>query len=553
MRILFIMLDLRYTKYYYETLRLLMNHGHSIHVGFFNSSEPARETLHERLKEEFPDLFSYGKAPRKRSDLWNDLCVALSWGMDYLLYLGAIFKNSRRLRERTESRMHPAFVWITNRCPLVRTPKGLAILAPLLRISYDSIPAGRSIKGYIRSFQPDVLLVTPLVVHGTLQSEYLKAAKKLGVVSAHCVASWDNLTTKGVIRGNPDKVIVWNEVQKEEAVTLHGVSPEKVVVTGSQYFDPWFTHQPSRTRPEFCRVVGLPPDQLIVLYLCSSNFMAPNEPPFVLRWIAALRNSGIPRLAEAGILIRPYPEYVDKWKAIDFGDYGHVVVWPPDGEYPQTDTGKSNFFDSIYYSFAVVGINTTAMIESAILGKCVLTVLAPELNESQTNTIHFNYLKQERGGILYLARDLKEHVKQLKEILDGGDRLKSQVETFVRNFARPHGMTAQCVPILSHAIQELNRANPENTHPLPVHFLVRLILYPVAFSLKMYNLSRRRKNKNKKSERKRLISDANKRGDDPLKYIRAIRPRPGADACDAGAPLGFQRQGNSGDNGDSVA
>jgi len=553
MRILFIMLDLRYTKYYYETLRWLMNHGHSIHVGFFNSREPAREALHERLKEEFPDLFSCGNAPRKRSDLWNDLCVALSWGLDYLLYLAPLFKNARRLRERTESRMRPAFVWLTNRCPLARTPKGLAMLARLLRISYDSIPAGRSIKEYIGSFQPDVLLVTPLVVHGSLQSEYLKAARKLGVVSAHCVASWDNLTTKGVIKGNPDKVIVWNEVQKEETVTLHGVSPDRVVVTGAQYFDPWFTHQPSRSKGEFCRAVGLPPDRLIVLFLCSSNFMAPNEPQFVVRWIGALRNSGIPRLAEAGILIRPYPDYVDKWKAIDWNDSGYVVVWPPDGEYPQTDTGKSNFFDSIYHSFAVVGINTTAMIESAILGKCVLTVLAPELNECQTNTIHFNYLKRERGGILYLARDLKEHVKQLEEILDGGDRLRPQVETFVRNFARPHGMTAPCVPILSDAIQELNRVTPEDTHPSPVHLLLRLILYPAAFLLKIYNHARRRQSKNEKTERKRLISDANGRGGDPLEAIRAVRPKPRAETGGARPPRGFHPQERSGDDRESVA
>ena len=523
MRICFVMLDLRYTKYYYETLRSLLRDGHTIHVGYFNLKEPPRETLHQHLRAEFSESFSLGQAPRKRSDMWNDLSTALSWGMDYLLYLGPRFENARRLRERVEARMHPAYVWLTTKCPVVKTAGGLALVNRLLKAAYDSIGSDPAIREYIQDFRPDVLLVSPLVVHGTLQSEYLKAARELGVASALCVASWDNLTTKGVIRGNPDRVIVWNETQEQEAVTLHGMAPQQLVVTGAQYFDEWFKRRPSRSREEFCKVVGLPAGRPILLYLCSSSFMAPNEPPFVLRWIMALRRSGIPQLAEAGILIRPYPEYVDKWKTVDFSSCGNVVVWPPDGEYTYTDMGKLNFYDSIYHSFAVVGINTTAMIESVIIGKCVLTIMAPELNESQENTLHFHYLRQERGGFLYVAQNLDEHVQQLREILDGGDRLYTKVRAFVKNFARPHGMEIDCIPILVRTILNLPAAVSAHTRPVASHLLARLVLYPVALFLSIYTLLHRGEAKRRKSERKRLVCEANIRGDDPLEYIRAAK------------------------------
>ena len=57
-----------------------------------------------------------------------------------------------------------------------------------------------------------------------------------------------------------------------------------------------------------------------------------------------------------------------------------------------------DFFDSLAYSAAVVGINTSALIESAIAGKNVFTILAPEFRGTQEGTLHFHYLVAEHGG-----------------------------------------------------------------------------------------------------------------------------------------------------------
>jgi hypothetical protein len=228
--------------------------------------------------------------------------------------------------------------------------------------------------------------------------------------------------------------------EEKEAVDLHGADAERIVVTGAPYFDAWFVRSPSRNREDFCRTVGLPPDRPILMYMCSSNFMAPNERAFVLKWIGSIRSSGIPGLSEAGFLIRPYPEYDDQWQSVDFSPYGDIVVWPPDGEYAITKSAKRNFYDSVYHSIAVVGVNITAIIESAIIGRCGLSVLASEFNESQSNTIHFSYLKQENGGFLYLAKDLDEHIAQLQVVLRNSDRMSRQIAQFVAHFAQPHGI-----------------------------------------------------------------------------------------------------------------
>src|SRR6185436_15012933 len=118
------------------------------------------------------------------------------------------------------------------------------------------------------------------------------SARALGIRTALCVASWDNLTNKGLIHGDVDLVTVWNDAMKQEAVAFHGIAPARVAVTGAQPFDHWFEWSPRTTREEFCRRVGLPAGKPYILYLCSSGFIAPQESPFVKNWVAQIRQSG---------------------------------------------------------------------------------------------------------------------------------------------------------------------------------------------------------------------------------------------------------------------
>ena len=526
MKILFMMTEPRVMKYYHDTLRFMLKAGHRVHVAYFSLEKYRRGTLHEELAGEFPERFRYEVVSGKRPGLWRDLLIAMSWAEDYLFFLKPFFSSAARLRERVQVRISPAFVWLTNRCPGFKTPAGRDALAAMLRAIDRAVPASRRFKRFIRGINPDALLVSPLLSHSGLQSEFLRAAGSLGIPTAYCVASWDNLTTKGAMRGHPDRIILWNEIQRKEAIDLHGAKAERIVVTGAQYFDEWFVRSPSRSREEFCRAVGLSPDRPIFLYMCSSNFMAPNERAFVLKWIEAIRGSGAPELCEAGFLIRPYPEYAEQWQAVDFTPYGNVVVWPAGGEYAITESAKRNFYDSVYHSMAVVGVNTTAMIESAIIGKCVLSVLASEFNESQSNTIHFSYLKQENGGFLYLAKDLDEHIAQLRIILRDNDRMSQQIARFVARFARPHGMRQPCVPVVAQAIAELGSTAPARP-PTPVRtLLLRCALYPVALAFKVGRLLARLVKKREKHERKKRLRAAAAQGADPLAYVRADKTEP---------------------------
>jgi hypothetical protein len=318
-----------------------------------------------------------------------------------------------------------------------------------------AIPTSRRVDRYIRERAPDVVLTTSVVKLASLQVDLLKSARRLRIPAAACVASWDNLTNKGLLKFTPERVFVWNELQRREAVELHGIPADRVVATGAQLFDSWFERRPSTSRDEFVRKIGLDPAHPYVLFLGSSPFVtnhSDDEVRFVARWIDALRGSGDERLRRLGIAIRPHP--VGKgWRGADLGRFQNVVIWPPRSVRPVTPEEHADFFDSIAHSAAVVGINTTAMIEAAIVGKSVLTVLAPEF--AQETTLHFHYLLEENGGFLHVASSPAEHIGQLARVLaeDAGDAERRR--RFVESFVRPHGLERPATPILADAVEEL--------------------------------------------------------------------------------------------------
>ena len=114
------------------------------------------------------------------------------------------------------------------------------------------------------------------------------------------------------------------------------------------------------------------------------------------------------------------------------------------------------FYDSLAHSAAVVGINTTAMIEAAVVGKSVLTVLAPEFG--QESTLHFHYLLEENGGFLHVASSLDEHAEQLGRVLEDRVEDAEQRRRFVESFVRPHGLDRRATPIFADAVEELASA-----------------------------------------------------------------------------------------------
>ena len=456
MNVLFVMRHSGYLRNFESTVRLLCDRGHAVRLAF---PVPGHHTVLDPLDvaqelERIYPKFARVTMP-SREDAWGYAARDLRIGADYLRYLTPAFRNAPKLVDRARREAPRAIVRRAAHGPL-STRAGRALLLRGVRAVERAVPTDPRIDAFLEANRPDVLVVTPLIEPGAPQAEYVRSARALGIRTALCVASWDNLTNKGLIHGDVDLVTVWNDMMKREAVELHGVPARRIAVTGAQPFDHWFTWQPATTRDEFCAKVGLPAERPYVLYLCSSRFIAPEEVPFVKRWVQALRRSSSPLLRDAGVLVRPHPQNADQWEQADLTEWGGAVtIWPPEGEAPADARSRADYFDSIYHSAAVVGVNTTAEIESAIIGRSVYTVLAPEFRETQDGTLHFDHLRRVNGGLLHEAFSLEEHVRQLEQGVRDGTANGVRCRRFVKAFVRPYGLDTPATPRVVDALETL--------------------------------------------------------------------------------------------------
>jgi hypothetical protein len=119
---------------------------------------------------------------------------------------------------------------------------------------------------------------------------------------------------------------------------------------------------------------------------------------------------------------------------------------------------RDDYFDSLYHCAVAVGVNTSAMIEAAIVGRVVHTVLAPEFGETQGGTLHFRYLTPENGGCLRVGRTLDEHIAQLAETLHRPEEWHERSRSFVSNFVRPNGWDVAATPLVADAIEQVIQA-----------------------------------------------------------------------------------------------
>ena len=464
-RVLFSVRNPSYVRHYESVLRLLAARGHEVDLVTERPEHHSWTPPVERLAHEVPAI-RLSLMPALARDPWFELATRLRQARFYLRFLDEEYAGMRALLERARSRAPLLAIRIAEFPGIGR--RGRHLLARIISVLEHATGTARAFHGYLREMRPDVVVSTPLVVLKTTQLDFGRAAVELGIRNVFAVASWDNLSSKGELTFMPQTVVVWNETQRREAAELHQIDSSRVVVTGAQLFDDWFERRPSTSREEFCARVALRPDRPIVLYVCSALLEgSPPEPRFVEPWVRSLRQSAHSVLRDCNILIRPHFKRGSEWAGVSLADLPNVVCWPPLGAVPVDAASKTDYFDSLYHASAVVGLNTSAMIEAGILGRPVYTVLLPEFRDSQEGTVHFHYLLDGPDALLHAARSIEQHADDLAAGLEGRSADPDRSANFVRTFVRPGPIETPATVRFVDALEEIVRAPAPAPQPAP--------------------------------------------------------------------------------------
>jgi hypothetical protein len=205
----------------------------------------------------------------------------------------------------------------------------------------------------------------------------LRTAKRRGVRSMAIDPSWDNFTNKLIPVRQVDRLVVWNEIMKAQAVALHGYDPAAISVAGAPQFDPHFG---ARTpRGEFFARIGADPHRKLIALTTTPRSLYSHH-DHVLRALVKAIGSG--RLPNAQVLVRLHPrDEFDAYK--EFANVPHVIIEKPFRDTVKVADGlaidvmpenQKHLGDTLYHADVVVNVASTITIEACIFDTPVVNI-----------------------------------------------------------------------------------------------------------------------------------------------------------------------------------
>lgn len=101
------------------------------------------------------------------------------------------------------------------------------------------LPVPLYVREALAAARPDLFLWPTLLHMDALENDWVKAAKAMGIPVLGAPASWDTLTTKGGFLVRPERLLVWGQASRRQAVEQHGFASEAVSAPGPPHFVPY--------------------------------------------------------------------------------------------------------------------------------------------------------------------------------------------------------------------------------------------------------------------------------------------------------------------------
>lgn len=299
---------------------------------------------------------------------------------------------------------------------------------------------------------------------GLIQAEVplLRTAVRRGVPSIAVDASWDNFTNKILPVRRVSRLVVWNQLMKQQAIAFHGYRPDDVHVTGPQHWDLYFRRGRESTRETFFRRIGADPTRKLVTLTTTPLELYPHYDHVLRVMIEAMTRGRWPGGCQ--LLVRVHPrDDLDRYRA--FVDQPHVIVEKPfrttvkagDGlSVDITTESQQHLADTLRHSDVVVQVASTIAVEAAVFDTPVVNVsfdgeVPAEWTRSARRYLRFTHFANVvRHGAVSLAESPEQLVEGVAAYLtdptlDAGGRRRVVQEQCQFLDGRSADRVAACV------------------------------------------------------------------------------------------------------------
>jgi len=228
-------------------------------------------------------------------------------------------------------------------------------------------------------YEPDAVLITyPFSYH---IYPILRGAAGRKIPTIAYVPSWDNLTSKWEVPAKFSRMIVWNQIMKNEAVEFLDYKPDDVQICGVPQFDLYTDSSTIIPKKDFLRTIGANPKKKLLLYCTGTPALYKDEADIVQIIYDAMVEGKFSKPCQ--LLIRLHPRR-DRSDFATFEGKPDVMIQTPgtassafakSGYFWVSDTADYRILaNTIAHCDVMINVASTVTIESCILDRPVVNI-----------------------------------------------------------------------------------------------------------------------------------------------------------------------------------
>lgn len=227
-----------------------------------------------------------------------------------------------------------------------------------------------------KKYRPSLVFVTSIAFEG--DAAVLKEAKSHKIPTVGMAKSWDNFC-KNSFRVKADKLIVWSEFMKEQAIKYQSYKPQNIYIAGVPQFDYYSNYEATQNRREFFQKIGADPNKKLILLGSEGKYFP--ACPEVVEILASFISKKLLR-NPCQILIRPHIAHNDDIKRFDsFRGKPNVIlddsfrpapVFKDPTDYSQEQ--MIHFANSLYHCDILIASASTLILDGVAFDKPMINI-----------------------------------------------------------------------------------------------------------------------------------------------------------------------------------
>lgn len=277
----------------------------------------------------------------------------------------------------------------------------------------------RRFKYLFQKYAPSLVLSTSFL--SNYDWGMIKAAKQYKVPVISMVANWDHLCKARLPKC--DKVIAWNNFQKNQLIQYYGYNPRDVLIAGIPHQD-CFIRAKNKFLPreEFLKKIGAPTDKKLITYTAMSRMASPDQPDIVEIVCNAVKDGKIKYPSHVHVRFHPSSDF-DRYEKLKM--FGDIITFEKVAE-----KGRLGEETIIHYanllsnSDVVVNIASSVTLDAVAFDKPVINIAFDGYTQRALPKSTARYFKYEhysavvKTGGVKIAENAEELIRYINMYLD---------------------------------------------------------------------------------------------------------------------------------------